>query len=572
MKAKLINENFTEDYVVNLLKFYGIKNIEDYLTPNSNMLQSPLNLDNIHEGYELLKTKCENNEHILIIVDSDVDGFTSAAIIYQYIKKIYPNIEISYLLHTGKQHGLQDHIDYLLENPIYGLVILPDSSSNDKEYHDQLAKFNISCLVLDHHLTDVELSNNAVVINNQISPNYTNKDLTGAGVTYQFCRYLDKMYNVEYADDFIDLAALGIDGDMGSLLDIENRYIIKTGFENIQNFFFKSLIEKQSFSMGDKVNPITVAFYIVPLINAMIRIGSEEEKDRLFTAFIDGYQEVVSNKRGANGALEKVAIESVRECTNARSRQNREMDKAVEQLEVKIFKQGLLDNKILFVRLDEENFPSELNGLIAMKLAAKYKKPTIVARLNNEGYDKGSIRGLNQSALISFKNLLIDSKLCEYVQGHNNAAGISIKDNNVSSLHIYANEKLKDIDFNESVYDVNFIREGTDSDIKFIIKDIDKYEGIWGTNVPEPLIYIKNIKANGSNIQIMGKNKDTVKITYNGIAYMKFHAKEFIEEMGGKDEINLEVIGRANLNRWGGLETPQIFIDSYSLINDVLAF
>ena len=94
MKAKLINENFTENYVINLLKFYGIKDIENYLNPDFNMLQSPLNLDNIHEGYELLKSKCENNEHILIIVDSDVDGFSSAAIIYQYIKKIYPDIEI----------------------------------------------------------------------------------------------------------------------------------------------------------------------------------------------------------------------------------------------------------------------------------------------------------------------------------------------------------------------------------------------------------------------------------------------------------------------------------------------
>lgn len=572
MKAKLINENFTENYVINLLKFYGIKDIENYLNPDFNMLQSPLNLDNIHEGYELLKSKCENNEHILIIVDSDVDGFTSAAIIYQYIKKIYPDIEISYLLHTGKQHGLQDHIDYLLENPIYGLVILPDSSSNDKEYHDQLAKFNISCLILDHHLTDVELSDNAVIINNQISSKYSNKDLTGAGIAYQFCRYLDKMYNVEYADYFIDLAALGINGDMGSLLDIENRYIIKTGFENIQNFFFKSLIEKQSFSMGGKVNPITVAFYIVPLINAMIRVGSMEEKDRLFRAFIDGTVMVPSNKRGAKGTEELLAVESARECTNARARQNRDLDKIMELLEIKIHKLGLLENKILFVELDEENFPSELNGLSAMKLAAKYKKPTLIGRVNNEGEIKGSIRNVNNCGLESLKDFLTESKLFDYVQGHDNAAGYGIYKNKLDSFHKYANEKLKDIDFNESVYDVNFIRNGSDSDIEFIIKDIDKYEGIWGTNVPEPLIYIKNIKVNSSNIQIMGKNKDTVKITYCGIAYMKFHAKDMIKELEGKEEINLEVIGRGNLNKWGGLETPQIFIDSYSLINDMLIF
>ena len=459
-----------------------------------------------------------------------------------------------------------------MENPIYGLVILPDSSSNDKEYHDQLAKFNINCLILDHHLTDVELSDNAVIINNQISSKYSNKDLTGAGIAYQFCRYLDKMYNVEYADYFIDLAALGINGDMGSLLDIENRYIIKTGFENIQNFFFKSLIEKQSFSMGGKVNPITVAFYIVPLINAMIRVGSMEEKDRLFRAFIDGTVMVPSNKRGAKGTEELLAVESARECTNARARQNRDLDKIMELLEIKIHKLGLLENKILFIELDEENFPSELNGLSAMKLAAKYKKPTLIGRVNNEGEIKGSIRNVNNCGLESLKDFLTESKLFDYVQGHDNAAGYGIHKNKLDSFHKYANEKLKDIDFNESVYDVNFIRNGSDSDIEFIIKDIDKYEGIWGTNVPEPLIYIKNIKVNSSNIQIMGKNKDTVKITYCGIAYMKFHAKDMIEELEGKEEINLEVIGRGNLNKWGGLETPQIFIDSYSLINDMLIF
>ena len=572
MKAKLINDNFTENYIPNLLKFYGIEDIEEYLTPSADALQDPEALVNIAEAEELLRRTCEEKFKILLIVDSDVDGFTSSAIIYQYIKKVYPEVEIDYVLHSAKQHGLQDHIDWIEEQHGYGLVICPDSSTNDLEYHERLKQLEIPCLVLDHHLADREISDNAIVVNNQISPDYKNKDLTGAGVVYQFCRYLDKKWGVDYAHYFIDLAALGIDGDMGSLLNIENRYIIKTGFENINNFFFKSLIEKQSFSMGGKVNPISVAFYIVPLINAMIRVGSPEEKDRCFRAFIDGTVMVPSNKRGAKGTEELLAIESARECTNARAHQNRDMDKAVQQLEVKIFKQGLLDNKILFVRLDEENFPPELNGLTAMKLAAKYKKPTVVARLNNEGYDRGSIRGLNQSELVSFKDLLTDSGLCEYVQGHDNAAGISIKDDNLAALHEYANEKLKDIDFNESVYDVNFIREGTDTDIEFIIRDIDNYEGIWGTNVPEPLIYVKNIKANSSNIQIMGKNKDTVKITYNGIAYMKFHAKEFIEEMEGKDEINLEVIGRGNLNRWGGLETPQIFIDSYSLINDVLAF
>ena len=78
------------------------------------------------------------------------------------------------------------------------------------------------------------------------------------------------------------MAALGIVGDMGGLNEIENQAIIRYGLEHINNFFFNALIEKQDYSMGSKVNPTTVAFYIVPLINAMIRVGSMQEKDRLF--------------------------------------------------------------------------------------------------------------------------------------------------------------------------------------------------------------------------------------------------------------------------------------------------
>ena len=70
----------------------------------------------------------------------------------------------------------------------------------------------------------------------------------------------------------------------------------------------------------------------------------------------------------------------------------------------------------------------------------------------------------------------------------------------------------------------------------------------------------------------MGKNADTVKIMKNGIAYMKFKANDFIEDLQGYDTISLNVVGRANMNYWGGQITPQIFIDGYEVNNGALAF
>ncbi len=137
----------------------------------------------------------------------DVDGFTSSTILYNYIKFLNPNKEIEYFLHKGKQHGLEDMWEKLQEKE-YCAILVPDAASNDSQYASNL-KYPV--LVLDHHiLEDKCLSENLVLINNQTSNKYRNKNLSGAGVVWQFCRALDYLFNVNYTDDFIDLAALGI--------------------------------------------------------------------------------------------------------------------------------------------------------------------------------------------------------------------------------------------------------------------------------------------------------------------------------------------------------------------------
>ena len=581
MKCKLVNKDIRENYTNELLIERGLspEELQYFLdVPDSSALQNPLGLDYIEQAGALFEnmTAATNMDTIAVVVDSDVDGFTSAAIFIQYLRQWNTVVNIVPILHKGKGHGLSDTYDDVINaHPSY--VVLPDAGSNDFEYIESICNDfeGIEFLILDHHIveSDTHFSDHAIIVNNQLSPDYKNKDLCGAGVTWQFCRYFDSIKGTSYADEYIDLAALGIVSDMMSMLSLENRYIVHTGFAHINNYFFKALCEKQSFSMGGKVNPISVAFYITPLINAMIRAGTEDEKQRCFQAFIDGHALVPSQKRGAKGTLEEVAIESARECTNARAKQNRVLDKAVEELEIKIAKHDLLENKILFVRLEEDDqFPPELNGLVAMKLSAKYKKPTIVARLNDEGEIKGSSRGLNESELTSFKNFMDNSGYFTFTAGHDNACGIGILDKNLAAFHEYANKELANVDFGESWYEVNFERIAADTDIEDLIYDITGHEDIWGQGNPEPLIHIKDINITKNDVQIMGKNADTVKITKFGIAYMKFHAKAFIEELSKYPEVKLEVVGRANLNEWMGHYTPQIFISNYQIEDNALGF
>lgn len=585
MKTKLVNKDIRENYTNELLMERGLSPEElDYFlnVPDDSALQSPLALDYLGQAWAMFKNMIEadENQTITVVVDSDVDGFTSAAIFIQYLRKFNKEVNIVPILHKGKGHGLSDTYEEVLETyPTY--IVLPDAGSNDYEYMEKIVSSREKdeiipqFLILDHHIVepDTKFSSHAVIVNNQLSNDYKNKDLCGAGVTWQFCRYVDRCEGTSYADEFIDLAALGLISDMMSMLSLENRYIVHTGLHNIKNYFFKALCEKQSFSMGGKVNPISVAFYITPLINAMIRAGAEDEKQRCFQAFIDGHVMVESHKRGAKGTYEEVAIESARECTNARAKQNRILDKAVEELEIKIAKHDLLSNKILFVRLEEDDqFPPELNGLVAMKLSAKYKKPTIVARLNDEGEIKGSSRGLNESELTSFKNFMDNSGYFTFTAGHDNACGIGILDKNLAAFHEYANKELENVDFGESWYEVNFERIAADTDIEDLIIDIASHEDLWGQQNNEPLIHIKDINLTKKDIQLLGKDSSTLKIEKFGIAYMKFHAKDMIEELSKYDEIKLEIVGRANLNTWMGRETPQIFITNYEIKDNTLGF
>lgn len=586
MKTRLVNENFQSNYIDNLLVARGVSDLDKFMDPTIDCLQSPNDLKNIGMAaalYLRIVLAEAPYSRVLIIVDSDCDGYTSAAIIYQYTKLLNCHCKVDYWLHDGKQHGLSDHIDRLMQDNIsYDLIILPDSSSNDAHYHDMLDSIHTPCLILDHHITDTALSDNAVVVNNQLSPNYLNKELTGAGVVYQFCRYIDAKIGQNWADKFVDLAAWGIIGDMGSVLELENRYLILKGLSNIRNPLLHYILEKQAYSitgkMGatwndimEKTNPISIAFYVVPLINALIRVGTMEEKELLFQAFIDGDAMVPCNKRGAQGTLERACVEAARVATNAKTHQNKIKEDAVSKLEGKIFKLDLLENKILFVRLEKDDkFPSELTGLIAMQLAAKYKKPTIVARLNNQGFDRGSIRGLSNSALTSFKDFLMDSGYFEYVSGHANAAGCSIEDKNLRKFHEYANEALKDIDFGENLYDINFDRTANAKDLNELIYAIAQAGGIWGQGNNEPIIHISNLKVTPFNVRIMGTAQDTLKIESNGISYLKFKASDLIKALKDKDNnCTIEIVGRANLNEYMGRVTPQIFIEDYEIKDEM---
>ena len=196
-----------------------------------------------------------------------------------------------------------------------------------------------------------------------------------------------------------------------------------------------------------------------------------------------------------------------------------------------------------------------------------------MARRNSEGFDRGSARAPSNTELTSFKEFLSETGLFEYTLGHDQAFGVSVSDKNLSKLHEIANKELSQIDFGENIYDVNFIRRANDKDIEAIILDVAPYEQVFGQQNPEAMIAITNLVISPNEIKVIGKNKDTLRIEKNGITYIKFRAKDLIEELKGfSNEMDITLVGRPNINTWLGQELPQIFIVDTEVQDGRLAF
>ena len=560
----------------------GVTDIKNFMNPTSECELDPHKLKNITEAAERLLYHLRRNSDILFIVDCDADGYTSSSILWLYIKHIFPEARLEFTVHDHKQHGLDDKVDWICDEAKWDLVLCPDAGSYDVAEHRALGELGMDVICLDHHEQLYDENGNPVisnlpttiVVNNQLSPDYSNKSLCGAGVVYKFCQILDEMLGIQQAHNYIDLAALGEIADVMDRTDIETNYIMMEGLKNIHNEGFRTLIEAQSYSLKEKavppyigLGPVDIAFYIAPLINAITRVGTQTEKETLFYCFIEPKKPMQSTKRGAKaGDIELAAEQTARVGKNAKARQDRLKEQALGTIEFKIQKDGLDDNNIIVVELDSsDNVQQELTGLIAMSIVNKYHKPVMIGRRNNNNEIQGSIRSSgNFAGLPSFKKFLEDSGLVTYTAGHDNAAGWGLNGDKLEALISYANAKLHAEDF-ENCYIVDYILNGSDYNEE-LLGMLGAHPEFFGNHIDEPKIVITNIPL--MNVNVMGADRSSIKISYNDIDYVKFKDTNFIEEVMSNRMKKLTVYGRANLNEWMGKQSVQVFIDDYELVED----
>ncbi len=575
MKYQLINPiDNTKSPIQQILTNRGIalKDIEHFLNTTDNDILNPLGLDNIELAAKTLIQHISNGSLVYLPVDPDCDGMTSAAIFINYLYKLFPSFvknNLSFGFPEGKHHGV---IAEAVPKGV-SLVVAIDSSSSSYEETQKLKERNIDIIVLDHHETDA-IDPNAIIVNNQTC-DYPTKSLSGAGIAYKFCSYIDSLLNKNYAEDLLDLASLGMIADMVPLKDFETRRIITKGLSNINNTFFSTMVERNSFQIKDELTPDKVAFYIAPYINATIRSGTLNEKLMLFEALLEhkALDIIASTKRGCSGQYENRLTQAIRNCTNVKKRQTTSRDKNYEIIKELIEKNDLLaKNKILIICLPaEQDMNKSLTGLVANQLQDEYKRPVLILHEVGDNWE-GSGRAEPNEKFSSFRSFLQSTNLINWAQGHANALGCSIHKDNLEKFINYTNAELADVDFTIQ-YEVDFIYDSYNFKSNDIL-EIAKYKSFWGQEVDEPMVAIENVKITKDNIILMSPDRNpTLKIKLpNGVELIKFKSsEEEFKSLKPKDTgaITLTIVGTCDSNFYNGTTTGQILIEDYEITKEI---
>lgn len=551
----------------------GIENWKQYLNLGEDCTHDFNLLKNIDKAVSCFIKHIENKSRIHIIVDSDVDGYTSASMVYRYIKHLGEDIDVTYSLHTKKQHGISDDVEIPSDCE---LLIVPDAGSNDIEQCKELTEKGIDVIILDHHICDKK-NDFAIVVNNQMC-DYPNKNFCGAGIVYKFIKAVDEELWEDCADKMLDIVALGNISDVMDMRECETRYYVNLGLTKIRSKLFKALIEKQSYSMNGVVNITSVQFYVTPILNAMIRVGSAEDKDLLFRAFIETDEVFKYKKRGeTEESDEDIYTRAARLCYNAKNRQGKDVQKGVDAIDEVIKEKEIYKDKVMFINVSDI-LGETLTGLVAIKIAEKYNRPCLLlrrqkAREDGSLYYGGSCRNFDNSPIESLKDFLDSTGTFEFVQGHDNAAGISIPRENVAKSIEMCNERLSDIDF-QKCFNVDFDINASDLSVGFI-KAIDEMKDIFGQGIKEPLVHIKNIPIWSESFFVMGKNSNSWKVINDeGYAFVKFNVDVDKDEvlqiynsnLDREEEYSLgsiDVVGTVSINNYNNILTPQVIIKDY---------
>jgi single-stranded-DNA-specific exonuclease len=405
--------------LADLLVKRNIFNYEDarkFFRPDLKQLHNPFLMRDMDRAILRIGQAIKSGEKILIYGDYDVDGTTSVALVYSFLRKYHSAIDFYIPDRYREGYGISTQgIDYALENG-FSLIIALDCGIKSIDKIAYANEKNIDFIICDHHLPGEILPNAIAVLDPKRNDcDYPYKELSGCGIGFKLIQAYAAKNDIPAGDvnEYLDLVAVSIASDIVPITG-ENRVLAWFGLQKLNTSPCKGLSALMNLSgKKDDLTITDVVFTIGPRINAAGRIDDAKHAVNLLIADNESF------------AYEKGQI------INDKNTERKEHDSNItEQALAMIDTDPALINRKTTVVYNEE-WHKGVIGIVASRLTEKYYRPTIVMT-NSNGYAAGSARSVLGFDLYEALNECSD--LLEQFGGHKYAAGLTMKTENIPAF------------------------------------------------------------------------------------------------------------------------------------------
>lgn len=377
-------------------------------------LTDPYALKDMDRAVGRIRRAIEEGEMIAIYGDYDADGVTSTVVLFSYLESVGADVRYYIPTRDGEGYGMNKNAIDTIARMGITLMITVDNGITAVEEIAYANTLGIDVVITDHHRPKEQLPE-AVAIVDPYRPDDTTefKGLAGVGVAFKLVCALegDTQSMLDY---YAELVTIGTIADVMPMTG-ENRVIVRRGLEKFsqtENLGLQALMEAAGVA-GKSITSETVAFAIVPRINATGRLGHAKKAVDLLTTddeeFAEGLAQEIDTQNRERKALEAKILEDISATLKATP--------------------TLLYDRVLV--LAGEGWHHGVVGIVAAKLVERYGKPCFLISCEGE-LARGSGRSVGDFSL--FDALCACDDLLERYGGHTQAAGLTVRTENIDSL------------------------------------------------------------------------------------------------------------------------------------------
>ncbi|MBS1584339.1 MAG: single-stranded-DNA-specific exonuclease RecJ [Bacteroidetes bacterium] len=408
-----------------ICRLLAVRGITDYDTaksffrPQLSDLHDPFLMKGMTKAVQRITEAIEWHERIMVYGDYDVDGTTSVAVVYSFLRKHYDG-ELSYYVPHRYREGYgvsKQGIDYAHSNG-YTVLITLDCGIKSAELIDYAQSLGIDVIVCDHHLPDANIPPAYSILNpKQVDCKYPYKELSGCGIGFKLVQALAQQWKLpaEEAYEYLDLVATSIAADIVPI-DGENRILAYYGLKKAKEN--PSLSIKTLKDISGLQKPMSIAdlvFVIGPRVNAA---GRMDDARKAVDLFIEQDPEKI------------IALAEVLQSDNS---DRKEVDKNTTEEALSLIQGDDLMVARKSTVLFKEHWHKGVVGIVASRLIDHYYRPTIILTQAN-GKATGSARSV--SGFNIYEAIHECRDLLENYGGHFYAAGMTLNPDRVAEFSV----------------------------------------------------------------------------------------------------------------------------------------